>query len=250
MIPAFVFARGGSKRISRKNVLPICGRPVVEWSIIQAQSSHMITDVFLTTDDDEIAAIGVQAGIDPGHMIRRLPWDFGRITGSLVMADALDAAYRMGYDIMSCDPVVSIAGCCILRPPGQLDKQIKKYLSGKHVSVHVMMPWAEPWAVEKLPDGYVKTIIGKFEPKSGWNPDSDEQYMRPFGGQGVADVRAHLGLIEINFQHFAWVRGEQWQCFDLDEPDDIPIVEGMFQTQIIDKLGRDCYAEYAARRSN
>ena len=166
------------------------------------------------------------------------------------MVDAIDAARRMGYDIMSADPIISMAGCCILRPPGQLDKQIKKYLSGKFLSVHVMIPWAQAWVVEKLPDGYVKTIVGKYEQKSGWNPDSDEQYMQPFGGQGCADVRSTLGLIDINYQHLGWVRGEQWQCFDLDNPDDIPVVEGILRTQIIDKLGRDCYADYAARRSN
>lgn len=57
-------ARGGSKRIPRKNVRPFCGRPIVEYSIEAAITSGMFDHVVVSTDDDEIARISLLAGAD------------------------------------------------------------------------------------------------------------------------------------------------------------------------------------------
>lgn len=55
-------ARGGSKRLPRKNVRLLGGRPLVKWSIDAALAAQVFCDVLLTTDDEEIAAIGREAG--------------------------------------------------------------------------------------------------------------------------------------------------------------------------------------------
>jgi len=53
---ALVPARGGSKRLPRKNVLPLGGRPLIQWSIAAALDSGVCADVLVSTDDEEIAA--------------------------------------------------------------------------------------------------------------------------------------------------------------------------------------------------
>lgn len=55
-------ARGGSKRIPRKNIKPFCGRPIIEYSIEAAFKSGLFDVVMVSTDDDEIAAIAKEAG--------------------------------------------------------------------------------------------------------------------------------------------------------------------------------------------
>jgi pseudaminic acid cytidylyltransferase len=55
-------ARGGSKRIPRKNVRPFGGRPIIEWSIDAALASGVFDLVWVSTDDPEIAAIARAAG--------------------------------------------------------------------------------------------------------------------------------------------------------------------------------------------
>ncbi|UXH77629.1 cytidylyltransferase domain-containing protein [Roseateles amylovorans] len=64
---ALVPARGGSKRLPRKNVLMLGGRPLIQWSIDAARESGVCIDVLVSTDDDEIA----QASRDAGAMV---PW--------------------------------------------------------------------------------------------------------------------------------------------------------------------------------
>ena len=73
-VTAIIVARGGSKRLLRKNVLPFCGLPLVEWSILQAVCSHHIgaENTYLTTDDDEIAAIGEKHNL---NIIWRPDWE-------------------------------------------------------------------------------------------------------------------------------------------------------------------------------
>lgn len=61
---AIVMARGGSKSIPRKNVLPFRGKPLVAWPIDLAKSVSRIDRVILTTDDDEIMAIGKKHGAE------------------------------------------------------------------------------------------------------------------------------------------------------------------------------------------
>ena len=54
---AIIPARGGSKRLPRKNVRDFLGRPLIAWTIIEAQKSEYIDTIVCSTDDDEIENI-------------------------------------------------------------------------------------------------------------------------------------------------------------------------------------------------
>ena len=59
---ATVCARGGSKGLPRKNVLPFAGEPLVAHTIKQALACALIDGVYVSTDDDEIASIACRYG--------------------------------------------------------------------------------------------------------------------------------------------------------------------------------------------
>jgi pseudaminic acid cytidylyltransferase len=59
---AIIPARGGSKRIARKNLKPFCGQPIIAYSIAAAIESGLFSKVIVSTDDDEIAQIAVRLG--------------------------------------------------------------------------------------------------------------------------------------------------------------------------------------------
>ena len=62
MIIAIIPARGGSKRLHRKNICPIWGKPLLHWSIKAALDSNRIGAVWVTTDDEEIAQVAKRSG--------------------------------------------------------------------------------------------------------------------------------------------------------------------------------------------
>jgi CMP-N-acetylneuraminic acid synthetase len=63
-ILALIPARGGSKGLPRKNVLPLAGKPLVAHTIATALDSSTITRTIVSTDDDEIAEAARSHGAD------------------------------------------------------------------------------------------------------------------------------------------------------------------------------------------
>ena len=59
---AIIPARGGSKRIPRKNIKPFCGKPIVAYSIEAALKTKLFDEVMVSTDDAEIAEIAKKYG--------------------------------------------------------------------------------------------------------------------------------------------------------------------------------------------
>ena len=61
---ALVPARGGSKGLPRKNVLPLCGKPLIAWSIEAARRSRYVDRIIVSSDDQEILDAARGAGAE------------------------------------------------------------------------------------------------------------------------------------------------------------------------------------------
>lgn len=62
MIIAIIPARGGSKRIPKKNIKDFCGKPMIGWSIQAAKESNIFDQIIVSTDDVQIAKIASDLG--------------------------------------------------------------------------------------------------------------------------------------------------------------------------------------------
>ena len=91
-------ARGGSKRIPRKNIREFCGKPMIAWSIGAARASGCFDQIIVSTDDAEIAAVARQWGAEvPFCRPIELANDF---TGTMpVVAHAVQWYQDSGLDI-------------------------------------------------------------------------------------------------------------------------------------------------------
>ena len=70
---ALIPARGGSKRIPRKNIRPFRGRPMIVWSIAAAQAAGCFDRILVSTDDEETADVAARHGAEvpflrPAHL--------------------------------------------------------------------------------------------------------------------------------------------------------------------------------------
>ena len=61
---AIITARGGSKRIPKKNIKEFCGKPIIAYSIEAALACDAIDEVMVSTDSEEIAAVAKACGAD------------------------------------------------------------------------------------------------------------------------------------------------------------------------------------------
>jgi N-acylneuraminate cytidylyltransferase len=101
---AIITARGGSKRIPRKNIKEFCKKPILAYSVEAALESGIFDEVMISTDDPEIAEIGRRYGASvPFFRSEKTSGDFA--TTSDVLIEVLDEYEKMGksFDI----------GCCI-----------------------------------------------------------------------------------------------------------------------------------------
>lgn len=63
-ILGIVPARGGSKGIPRKNLVSLCGRPLIAYTIEAALGAQMLTRLIVSTEDEEIAGVAMSLGAD------------------------------------------------------------------------------------------------------------------------------------------------------------------------------------------
>lgn len=64
MIYALIPARGGSKRLPRKNILPLAGKPMICYTIEAALGCKSIDKVFVSTEDPEIKEVSLKCGAE------------------------------------------------------------------------------------------------------------------------------------------------------------------------------------------
>lgn len=79
-------ARGGSKGLPRKNLLPLCGRPLIAWNILAALEACGAGNVYVTTDDTEIAAVAIHFGAKIIHRPAELAGDTASSESALIHA--------------------------------------------------------------------------------------------------------------------------------------------------------------------
>jgi N-acylneuraminate cytidylyltransferase len=112
---AIIPARGGSKRIPRKNIRPFCGRPMITWPIAAAAASGLFDRILVSTDDSEIAGVAQQAGAEiPFTRPAELSDDHSGTTD--VIVHALSWALEAGWAVE--------AACCIYATAAFLSSDI------------------------------------------------------------------------------------------------------------------------------
>lgn len=72
-ILAIIPARGGSKSIPDKNIIDLCGKPLIAYSILAAQKSEYIDDIVVSTDSEKIRCVALKYGasvpfLRPAHL--------------------------------------------------------------------------------------------------------------------------------------------------------------------------------------
>jgi CMP-N,N'-diacetyllegionaminic acid synthase len=144
-------ARGGSKRLPRKNIVPVAGHPLVAHTIMAASKAKALTDWLVTSDDDEIIAIAKR--YDAPVPFKR-PAELGgdEIRNIDTVHHALlfmEEASKQPYDI-----VVLLQPTCPIRDPEHIDQAVMKlWESDLDTSVSVKGPY-------KKRDPILKAIRG------------------------------------------------------------------------------------------
>jgi CMP-N,N'-diacetyllegionaminic acid synthase len=117
---AIIPARGGSKRVPSKNLLPLAGRPLLAHSIEAALAAENVSDVYVSTEDEQIAEVarshGAQVVMRPAEIAS------DTATSESALADALDQIAAGGR--AEPELVVFLQATSPVRRPGEIDRAI------------------------------------------------------------------------------------------------------------------------------
>lgn len=150
---AIILARGGSKGLPRKNLLPVAGRPCLAWTIDAARSASRITHIALSTDDAEMSALAQSMGIRALPRPPHLASDSARVDDA-----ARDAVLQLERALPrpneKPDAIVILYGNVPVRPTGCIDRALDLLLSSNADSVQTYQPVGKhhPWWTARLDD--------------------------------------------------------------------------------------------------
>jgi CMP-N-acetylneuraminic acid synthetase len=249
-VKAVVIARGGSRRVPRKNVRTICGLPLVAWSVIQAVNSRHINEVYLSTDDDEIADIGEAFG---ATIIRRPDWpDADEVAANRPMLHAMETIDE-GEDFC----MVQLLPTSPQRLPDDLDRGVETWFECRgHVIGAVNK--RETFVHRKISQTIGRSVLAdKFytylTPTSGLINICSAYWYRWFVGNMDTDhdaviderMRDHPELMpEIDFY---WVPTEYWQENEVDTPSEFAFTEAIFEHFVLQGQGPKVYYDYSGK---
>lgn len=117
MILGIIPARGGSKRIPRKNIKMIAGGPLIAWTIESAKESKLLDRFVVSTEDEEISKISIKYGAEVITRPAELATD-GASTLSVL---------QHVISIINADIVVLLQPTSPIRDPGLIDICIRKF---------------------------------------------------------------------------------------------------------------------------
>ena len=221
-----ILARGGSKGIPKKNLKIFCGKPLVEWTIIQAKNSKKVDRVFLSSDSTKILKIGDKYKI---RLIKR-PRKFAEDNSS--SESAIRHVLTSAPDI-SKKAIVYLEPTSPLRKKNDIDELIKNFFKKR---------WDSGFTAGVLDDFLLweKSGLGKFK---SINYDYKNRGNR-FGRKSCY-VENSIGYIfkpslflKFNnrlFGKFGSTFNEIWQSFEIDEPNDWNFVSTMFKLKKLNK---------------
>jgi len=156
---AFIFARGGSKGLPGKNVRPLCGKPMIAWSIEHAKAVKRIKRVIVSTDSEEIATVARQYGAETPFM---RPEELARDDSPewLTWRHALN--YLQESEGVLPDAMVSVPVTAPLRMPEDIERCLDDFAQGGvDVVVTVSEAHRSPYfnMVKRNVDGTVGLVI-------------------------------------------------------------------------------------------
>ncbi len=221
---AVIPARGGSKRIPRKNIKSFAGKPMIGYAIGAALDSGLFDRVVVSTDDDEISAIAARHGAEcPFSRPPDLADDFTPTVP--VIAHAIRACQQLGWDVAET--------CCIY--PGVPfiradDIRAALELLDQRGGVGYTFPvTAFPSPIQRALRRNVDGSVSPFDPQYVHTRTQDLEPAFHDAGQFYwGHAQRWLDGLSIHGNGAAIVLPE-WRVVDIDTPDDWVRAEALYR---------------------
>jgi pseudaminic acid cytidylyltransferase len=208
---AVIPARGGSKRIPRKNIRHFRGKPMIAWSIEAAQQSGLFDHILVSTDDPEVSAIARATGAET-PFVRPVELSGDHTPTAPVIAHATRWALNQGWPVQ--------AACCIYATAPFVRPDDLKAASARLES--------GPWAYVFTATDFAAPIFRSFQLR----PDGGAEMFFP---EHFSKRSQDLPRALHDAGQFYWGRTDAWLAEKrFFEPHSSPLIIPRWRVQDID----------------
>ncbi|MCC4831109.1 acylneuraminate cytidylyltransferase family protein [Shewanella sp. 10N.7] len=217
-ILAIIPARGGSKRLPRKNILNLMGKPLIAWSILAAKDSKYIDKLLISTDDIDIANISNKFGAQVPEL---RPEELA--TDKATTKDVI--LYTLNNFGKHFDVVVILQPTSPLRNSLHIDEALEVYMAKSASSVISVTPCEHPpcWSNTLPHNGSMKGFI---KPANVKRSQDYSQSYRLNGAIYIYDINSFINEKDISYtEHsFSYVMDNE-SSIDIDTELDFKFAE-------------------------
>lgn len=224
---AIVPARGGSKGLPGKNIRPLCGKPLIVWSIEAGLRSIYVDEVVVTTDNEEIAAVGRQHGAAVPFL---RPAELATDTATSCAAVEHALNFYANQNQGRFDYVVLLEPTSPLRAPGDIDEMLGRLvaLADRYDAVVSLGQVHEhPAIMKRLAADSIQPYVAEAEQKTR-RQDHDAAYF-PYGVAYV--IKTPVLFAERTFypRRTTYKIIQRYQCYEIDDLYDFLAVESIMK---------------------
>lgn len=215
-VVAIIPARGGSKRVPRKNLLPLAGHPLVAYSIAHALGSRHVTETIVSTDDSEIASVAEAYGAAVVTRPAELAVDTA--TSESALLHVLDA--RNAEGLADPDLIVFLQPTSPVRRPDDIDRAVDAFHAAGADSLFSAVPTKSLlWSLagEPQPINYDhRHRLREQEMPEQVIENGSIFVLKPEVLRAESNrMGGRIAVYEMDF----------WTSFQLDRPDDVVLLE-------------------------
>lgn len=186
-ILAIIPARGGSKRVLRKNIKQLAGKPLIWYSIEHAQRSKYVNRIIVSTEDEEISKIALSCGAEV-PFLRPIELAGDSVTDFFVFEHALK--WMAENEEYFPDLVVQLRPTSPLRSIDDVDSAIELLINSPDVDSVRSVIEAEPSPYKM----YAIGANGLLDPVIKWG-GSSENFNLP--QQELPKAYRHIGTVDV-----------------------------------------------------
>lgn len=174
---SLILARGGSKGVQKKNIKNLLGKPLIEYVITSAKQSKKITDIYVSSDDEEIIEISKKLGckiiVRPSELSNDLSLD-------------IDSFRHFCDKLNYTEPIIHLRATTPLISPLVIDDAIEVYLKNKNILTSLRSAHETSESVYKF---YKQDGLYWYPIVDGMDTNSPRQsYPKTYSPNGYIDI--------------------------------------------------------------
>ncbi|HDQ07483.1 MAG TPA: acylneuraminate cytidylyltransferase [Methanoculleus sp.] len=222
-ICAIIPARGGSKGIPGKNIVPLSGKPLIGHILNAANNSKYLSKIFVSTDDDEIARIASSFGVEIIIRPQEISGDFSSSEDALI--HGVNEIMSLG---MVPDVLVFLQCTSPLTTTEDIDKTIRRFIESGADSAFAVAPF-HYFLWKKNAEGDAEPVNHKKGIRQ-MRQDREPEYIEA-GSVYVMKVDGFLKAKHRFFGKTVMQPIPTDHVFEIDEIEDLKIAECLLQQQ-------------------